>query len=348
MTQPVRLTAYSHGAGCACKLSPDDLHSIIAPLRSHPAVHASSLVVGFETADDGAVWRLPAGELLIHTVDFFTPIVDDPYDWGRIAAANALSDVYAMGGRPLTALQLVGWPRTALPFSLLSEVVKGGADVMAESGTTIVGGHSIDDPEPKYGLAVTGLAPASGPITNAGARPGDILVLTKPLGMGVVSTALKRGVCPDGLARAAIEVMTTLNAGAVGPMIEGGATAATDVTGFGLLGHLREMLMAAGVGGVIDSTAVPILDGVLDLIAAGVYPGGSERNLASLSGFISADGVEDHMVRALADAQTSGGLLIAVPADKADSLVRALSGASTLARAVIGRVIEGTPHLRIY
>ncbi|HSL26025.1 MAG TPA: selenide, water dikinase SelD, partial [Acidimicrobiia bacterium] len=209
-----RLTSFSHGAGCACKLSPDDLVLITGPLQDHAATTAPELIVGLQTSDDAGVWRLPSGEQLVQTVDFFTPIVDDAYDWGRIAAANALSDIYAMGGKPITALQLVAWPKSDLPFSLLAEVVRGGADVMAASGTTIVGGHSIDDPEPKYGFAVTGLAPAGGAITNAGARAGDVLVLTKPRGMGVVTTALKRGVCPPGLAEEAVRVMTTLNADA--------------------------------------------------------------------------------------------------------------------------------------
>ena len=262
LTTATRLTAFSHGAGCACKLSPDDLGAIIGPLRDHPATSSPHLLVGMHTSDDAGVWGLPSGETLVQTVDYFTPIVDDAYDWGRIAAANALSDVYAMGGTPITALQLVSWPRTGLPFELLGEVLQGGADIMASSGTTIVGGHSIDDSEPKYGFAVTGLVPRDGVMTNAGARPGDRLIMTKPLGIGVITTALKRGVCPPELAEAAVMIMTTLNADAVGPMQKAGVRAATDITGFGLLGHLREMAIASGVGAVIDVTAVPVLEGV--------------------------------------------------------------------------------------
>jgi selenide,water dikinase len=341
----IRLTSFSHGAGCACKLSPDDLAEIIGPLRSHPATSASELIVGLHTSDDAGVWRLPSGEQLVQTVDFFTPIVDDPYDWGRIAAANALSDIYAMGGRPITALQLVAWPRSALPFSQLGEVVRGGAEVMVESGTTIVGGHSIDDPEPKYGFAVTGLAPPGGPITNAGARPGDVLVLTKPLGMGVITSAIKRGVCPPDLAETAIRVMTTLNADALAPMLEVGVHAATDVTGFGLLGHLREMLVASKVAARIDVEAVPVLAGVRELVEQQIYPGGSERNLASLRSFIDQDLDDESAIRILADAQTSGGLLIAVAPHLAQPLEAALEAAGTLSNAAIGRFVEGVPAI---
>ena len=347
LTTDIRLTAFSHGAGCACKLSPDDLGAIVGPLRDHPATSSPNLIVGLQTSDDAGVWELPSGETLVQTVDFFTPIVDDPYDWGRIAAANALSDVYAMGGTPITALQLVSWPRTGLPFELLGKVVRGGADIMATSGTTIVGGHSIDDPEPKYGFAVTGLVPRDGVITNAGARLGDRLILTKPLGMGIITTALKRGVCPPELAEAAVANMTTLNADAVGPMHKVGARAATDITGFGLLGHLREMAIASGVGAIIDVEAVPVLDGVRQLVEAGVYAGGSERNLTSVTSFITSDEVDETTVRILADAQTSGGLLISAPSDRSDELVHSLAAAGTLAADVIGAIVAGPPHITL-
>jgi selenide, water dikinase len=341
VTTATRLTAFSHGAGCACKLSPDDLGAIIGPLRDHPATSSPHLLVGMQTSDDAGVWELPSGETLVQTVDYFTPIVDDAYDWGRIAAANALSDVYAMGGTPITALQLVNWPRTGLPFDLLGDVLRGGADIMASSGTTIVGGHSIDDSEPKYGFAVTGLVPRGGVMTNAGARPGDRLILTKPLGIGVITTALKRGVCPPELAEAAVMTMTTLNADAVGPMQKAGVRAATDITGFGLLGHLREVAIASGVGAVIDVKAVPVLEGVSELVEADVFAGGSQRNLASVRPFITTSGVDETTVRILADAQTSGGLLISVPADRSDELVDALVTAGTLAADVIGEIVAG-------
>ena len=271
MTDAPRLTAFSHGAGCACKLSADELAGIVGPLAGHPAYSAPDLLVGVSTSDDAGIWRLDEDRHLVSTVDFFTPIVDDPFDWGRIAAANALSDVYAMGGSPILALQLVAWPRDGLSFEVLGEVLRGGAEVMAASGTTIVGGHSIDDPEPKYGFAVTGFVAA--PITNAGARPGDVLVLTKPLGSGIITTAIKRGGCPVDLAAAAIAVMTELNAAAVQPMREAKASAATDITGFGLLGHLREMLMASGVGATLNVESIPTIGDLAPLLADGHYSG---------------------------------------------------------------------------
>jgi selenide,water dikinase len=342
-----RLTEFSHGAGCGCKLSPLDLAEVVGSMTGHPATVSPDLVVGFSTADDAGVFRLPSGEHLIQTVDFFTPIVDDPYLWGEIAAVNALSDVYAMGGTPLTALQLVCWPREELPFTELAEVIRGGADVMAKSGTTILGGHSIDDPEPKYGFAVTGLLTSGEPVTNAGAVPGDVLVLTKPLGSGVVSTAIKRGLCPDSLREAAVEVMTSLNDGAARAMVEVGVHAATDVTGFGLLGHLSEVLVASGVGAAIDVGNVPILPGVRDLVDAGVYPGGSRRNLTAVRPVLDVGDVDEITVRVLADAQTSGGLLISVPPDRADSLLKALAREGTRSAAVIGEIRDGPPGIRL-
>jgi selenide,water dikinase len=342
-----RLTEFSHGAGCGCKLSPLDLAEVVGSMTGHPATVSPDLVVGFSTADDAGVFRLPSGEHLIQTVDFFTPIVDDPYLWGEIAAVNALSDVYAMGGTPLTALQLVCWPREELPFTELAEVIRGGADVMAKSGTTILGGHSIDDPEPKYGFAVTGLLTSGEPVTNAGAVPGDVLVLTKPLGSGVVSTAIKRDLCPDSLREAAVEVMTSLNDGAARAMVEVGVHAATDVTGFGLLGHLSEVLVASGVGAAIDVGNVPILPGVRDLVDAGVYPGGSRRNLTAVRPVLDVGDVGEITVRVLADAQTSGGLLISVPPDRADSLLKALAREGTRSAAVIGEIRDGPPGIRL-
>jgi selenide,water dikinase len=342
-----RLTEFSHGAGCGCKLSPFDLAEVVGSMAGHPATVSPDLVVGFGTADDAGVFRLPSGEHLIQTVDFFTPIVDDPYLWGEIAAVNALSDVYAMGGAPLTALQLVCWPREELPFTELAEVIRGGADAMAKSGTTILGGHSIDDPEPKYGFAVTGLLTSGEPVTNAGAVPGDVLVLTKPLGSGVVSTAIKRGRCPDSLREAAVDVMTSRNDGAARAMVEVGVHAATDVTGFGLLGHLSEVLAASGVGATIQVVDVPVLPGVRDLVDAGIYPGGSKRNLAAVRPVLEAGDVDEITVRVLADAQTSGGLLISVASDRCDSLLAALAVEGTLSTAVIGEIREGAPGIRL-
>ncbi len=277
----------------------------------------------------------------MQTVDFFTPIVDEAYDWGRIAAANALSDVYAMGATPLTALQVVGWPRDELPFELLGEVLRGGADVMSLAGCTLVGGHSIDDPEPKYGFAVTGLVDDDAHVTNAGARPGDRLVLTKPLGTGIVSTAIKRGGCPQEVRDSAVAVMAALNDGAARAMVASGAHAATDVTGFGLLGHLGEMLLASGVAATIRSERVPVIEGAVGLLDAGHYPGGSERNLRSVMPSVSGQ-VDERTLRLLADAQTSGGLLIAVHPDSEDGLVDALRSEGVASAAVIGETRAGS------
>lgn len=282
----------------------------------------------------------------MQTVDFFTPIVDEPRDWGRIAAANALSDVYAMGGTPLTALQLLGWPRDTLPFELAGEVLAGGAEVLEEAGCTIVGGHSIDDREPKYGFAVTGLVDPERIVSNAGARAGDQLVLTKPLGMGVAATAIKRGVAPAGLRDRAVEVMAALNAGAAAAMVAAGVSGATDVTGYGLLGHLRELMTASGTTGVVEVAAVPVIDHIADLVAADVYPGGSERNLASVRGDLDPGDIDELTIKILADAQTSGGLLMAVPPAALDGLLADLAGSASES-VVIGEVVEQRNHLLV-
>ena len=334
----MRLTEFSHGAGCGCKLSPDELSDIIAPLRSHPAMIADALLVGTETSDDGSVWRLPSGELLVQSVDFFTPVVDDPYDWGRIAAANALSDIYAMSGTPLTALQLVAWPRQ-LGFAQLTEVLKGGAAVMAEAGTTIVGGHSIDDPEPKYGFAVTGLA--TRPVTNSDAQVGDLLVLTKPLGVGIITTAIKRQICPPEVAQAALDSMVRLNREAALAMHAVGARACTDITGYGLLGHLREMVAGSGVAAELDVKTIPIIAGTEQLLKLGCFPGGSKRNLDSVAPVVDQGSVSEALMRVLADAQTSGGLLISAPPRAARDLVGKIGPPS----AVIGRIVDRQSHL---
>ena len=303
----------------------------------------ADLLVGFDTADDAAVYRLRDDLAIVVTTDFFTPIVDDPYDWGRIAATNALSDVYAMGGAPLLALNLVAWPREGLPFELLARVLDGGADVLAEAGALVAGGHSIDDAEPKYGLAVVGTVDPRNVLTNAGVRAGDSIVLTKPIGLGVISTALKRDAAPADLIAEAVRVMTTLNAGARDAAVEMGDAvhAATDVTGFGLLGHLGEAASASGVAVEVSADAVPVIDGVRDLVAAGMVAGGTQRNHAFVSERVDWGDLPLDEQLLLADAQTSGGLLLAVAADHADDLVAALRAHGTLAAATIGRVIEG-------
>jgi selenide,water dikinase len=269
-------------------------------------------VVGLGTSDDAGVFRIRDDLLLVQTVDFFTPIVDDARTWGRIAAANALSDVYAMGGTPLTALSIVGWPRDTLPLDLLGDVLEGGSEVLAEAGCVLLGGHTIDDKEPKYGLAVTGVVHPDDLVRNDAAAAGDVLVLTKPIGLGIIATAVKRGDAPDDAAAAAVEVMTTLNAGAARAMRRVGVRAATDITGYGLIGHLAEMMRASGLSATIDVAAVPVLPHVRELIAAGAVPGGTLRNLASAERYTEfGDMVEGERIL-LTDAQTSGGLLIAI------------------------------------
>ena len=297
-------------------------------------------MLGVDAADDAGVFRLPEGPAVAQTVDFFTPVVDEPYDWGRAAAANSLSDVYAMGGRPLTALQLAGWPRDDLPWEMLEETMAGGADVMAEARTTVLGGHSIDNPTPLYGFAVTGLVDPEMMTAKRGARPGDAVVLTKPLGTGVAATAIRRGKATEALRAAAVEVMASLNGPAAQAMTAAGVKCATDVTGFGLLGHLREIILASGAGVRIRAESVPVLDGIADLVEEGVYPGGSERNLEAVRGMLTARAGETQ-VRILADAQTSGGLLMAVPPGRVDRLMGRLAEAAPQA-AVIGEFTDGT------
>lgn len=277
----------------------------LAPL-SHP-----DLLVGIGGADDAGVFRISESIALVQTVDFFTPIVDEAADWGRIAAVNALSDVYAMGGTPITALQLVGWPRDVLPFDLLGDVLEGAAGVLAEAGVTLVGGHSIDDPEPKFGLAVTGVVHPDHILTNTGAHPGDALVLTKPLGTGLIATAIKRGVATPQMRDDAVAVMVELNKAAAEVAVDAGAHAMTDVTGYGLLGHLGEMLDRVGVE--IEAAAVPLIDGARGLAVDGVVPGGSKRNLAGAGAITDFRDCDDATRILLADAQTSGGLLMAIP-----------------------------------
>jgi selenide,water dikinase len=296
------------------------------------------VLVGIAGSDDAGVYRISDEVALVQTVDFFTPIVDEAFDWGRIAAANALSDVYAMGGSPLTALQLVGWPRDKLPFDLLGEVIEGGAAVLAEAECALVGGHSIDDTEPKYGLAVTGVVHPEEVITNAGARPGDALVLTKPIGTGLIATAIKRGVASELQRATAVESMARLNAGAARAMRRVGVTAATDVTGFGLLGHLGEIIRASGVSAEIELAAIPLLPGVRRLAVDGVVPGGTRRNLAAAARFTRLGDAAEPDRLLLADAQTSGGLLIAVDGPLVGALLQALEDEGEKGE-IIGRVV---------
>jgi selenide,water dikinase len=326
----LRLTQFSHGAGCGCKLPAQDLERILGALDypTHP-----NLLVGVDTADDAGVFRLREDLALVQTVDFFTPIVDDPYDFGRVAAANALSDVYAMGGEPITALNLVALPLERLGPDVVERILRGGAEVAAEAGATIVGGHSIDDPEPKYGMAVTGTVHPDRVLTNAGGRAGDALVLTKPLGVGVIATAGKRGLAGAATLSAAVSVMTTLNRSASCAAVAAGAHAATDVTGFGLLGHLHELARASGVAAEVYSREVPVIADALELIADDrLVCGGSARNREHAERFTEWDAILGEAARRLmCDAMTSGGLLVAV----------APARAPELPGPVIGRLVAG-------
>jgi selenide, water dikinase len=333
-----RLTSFSHGAGCGCKLGPEQLGSVLSTL-AFPAF-SDEILVGSETGDDAAVVRLPDGQALIATLDFFTPIVDDPYDWGRIAAANALSDVYAMGGRPFLALNIVAWPVDDLPLEVLGQVLQGGVDVATKAGAAVTGGHSITDPEPKYGMVALGLADPGRIVRNSTLEPGADLYLTKPVGFGIVSTAVKREVASGDQIRAAVETMTTLNDAASEAMLATGAVAATDVTGFGLLGHLHRMTLASGCAAVVDASAVPVLDGVADLARSDVVPGGTKRNLAFVRPHTDFAELTEPEQVILADAQTSGGLLIATRDPSA--LERELADRA-VPFACIGRAEAGTP-----
>jgi selenide, water dikinase len=304
-----RLTQYAHGGGCACKIPPGELEDMVAVLAGPPpGGGAARLLVGPATGDDAGVVLLPGGDAVVHTADFFTPVVDDAYDWGRIAAANALSDVYAMGGRPLLAVNLLAWPREQLPMELAREVLRGGLDVATQAGCHVAGGHSVDDVEPKYGMAVTGVADPRRLLRNDTGRAGLPLSLTKPLGIGVLNNRHKATgeVFPH-----AVETMTRLNREACQAALAAGAECATDVTGFGLLGHLHKLARASGVTAVVHAGAVPYLEGAREAVRAGYVSGGTRRNLDWVSPHTDFGAADEDTRLLLADAQTSGGLLVA-------------------------------------
>jgi selenide, water dikinase len=302
----VRLTQYARGGGCACKIPPGELEQAVA--RLIPQHREPDLLIGVEHGDDAAVVQISSDRAVVATADFFTPVVDDPVTFGRIAAANALSDVYAVGGEPLVALNLLGWPREKLSPELAAEVLRGGLSVATEAGCYVAGGHSIDDPEPKYGMAVTGLADPARLLRIDAGQPRLPLSLTKPIGSGVLNARHK---ATGEVFPAAIEVMTTLNAEASRQALAAGLCCATDVTGFGLLGHLFKLARASGVTAIVDSAAVPLIDGARAALTAGYVPGGSRRNLDWVAPHADFDGVSQDDLLLLADAQTSGGLLVA-------------------------------------
>lgn len=304
------------------------------------------VITGMAGAEDAGVYQLSEGMALVQTLDFFTPIVDDPRDFGRIAAANSLSDVWAMGGRPITAMNIVCFP-PELGMDVLHEILAGGLDILREAGVALVGGHSIKDKEPKYGLSVTGLVDPAKLMTNDGLRPGDRLVLTKPVGTGVISTALKQGKAGAASVDASMTAMKTLNRAAAEIATRHGLRAATDVTGFGLLGHLCEMLEASGCAAHMDAAAVPLLPGALDAARAGLVPGGSKANQTFFGGLVAFDpAVSEPLQALLFDAQTSGGLVLAVPDGKLADVI-AQAEASCLAAAEIGVVTASTGGARV-
>jgi selenide,water dikinase len=345
MTDSVRLTQLAKRAGCAAKQPPGFLLNLLGSL---PPITDPNVLVGSATADDAAVYKLSDDLALVFTTDFFTPIVDRPYDFGAVAAANALSDVYAMGGTPLTAQSIVGFPDALLPPEVLVEILRGAADKANEAGAAIVGGHTIKSEEPIFGLAVVGRVDPQRVLSNAGAQPGDALVLTKPLGLGIITTAAKNSEDKLGAIQDAIAVMTTLNRAASEEILRYGAHAVTDVTGFGLLGHLRNIIAASKVGARVYLERVPVLAAAVEYVRAGISPGGTHANHRFLSDWVSYDAditKEDQLI--LCDAQTSGGLLAAVAPDKADKLVSALQARGMAEAAIIGRIDANVGRINV-
>lgn len=344
-SEPIRLTKLAKRAGCAAKHPPGFLLPLLGML---PAVTDPNVLVGSATADDAAIYKLSDDLALVLTTDFFTPIVDGPRDFGRVAAANALSDVYAMGGKPTAALSIVGFP-DALPATVLGEILAGASEIASEAGINIVGGHTIKSEEPIFGLAVVGTVHPSRVLSNAGAKPGDTLILTKPLGLGIISTAAKNDQDSRGAIQDAIRVMTTLNRVAAEVLTKFEVHALTDVTGFGLLGHLRNVTAASGVEAEVWAGRVPVLEAAREYVAAGIAPGGTRANAKFLADWVTfAPDVSPEEQLLLCDAQTSGGLLAAVPEAVGDEVVAALSNAGTLASAVVGRVTgTGAGKIRV-
>ncbi|MDD5677436.1 MAG: selenide, water dikinase SelD [Kiritimatiellae bacterium] len=335
---PVRLTEHVRNAGCASKIGQADLHAVLACL---PVVKDPRILVGMATADDAGVFRLASGVTVVQTVDVFTPSVDDPFLFGRIAACNSLSDVYAMGGTPVTALSIIGFPIESLPHEVMAEILRGGMKVLKEANTILLGGHSINDEEVKFGFAVTGIIAESSLVTNAGARPGNVLILTKPLGTGIVALADRLGKASPESVSAAAAAMGSLNKAAAEIMVTYHATACTDVTGFGFIGHLCQLVIESGVTVEVWCDRLPILPGVMDYVGQGMFSGANERNSEySAARTQFGIGVTDMMKAVLFDAQTSGGLLMAIPAGKADAALRDLHNAGVRDAVIVGEIRE--------
>jgi selenide,water dikinase len=340
MTASIKLTSLTSKGGCGCKISPDALSAVLKNLPS-PAGRDPRLLVGLETSDDAGVFQVTEDLALVQTLDFFTPIVDDPYWFGQIAAANAISDVFAMGGKPLTVMNIVGFPISKLDPAILTEILRGAADKVAEAGAVLVGGHSIDDPEPKFGLSVTGTVHPSRVLTNAGAKPGDVLILTKPIGVGIQTTAIKRDALSDVQTREVMEIMATLNKYAAEAMEAYPVHACTDVTGFGLMGHALEMAEGSRVGIRLRNSQVPILPGTRHLAEQGIIPGGSKSNFRWVSDRVSFPDDMDEIDRLiLCDAVTSGGLLISLPASKGEQLLADLHAKGITWARIIADVVD--------
>ncbi len=343
-SEDVKLTQYTHGLGCACKIRPQDLEKILVQL---PKPGDTNILVGTETSDDAAVYKINDQTAIIQTVDFFTPVVDDPYTFGAIAAANAFSDIYAMGGRPVFALNIVGFPVNRLPMSVLEAILRGARDKAQEAGVSIIGGHSIEDPEPKFGMAVTGFTHPGRILRNVGAHPGDALVITKPIGTGIITTAMKRGMAGRDVTEAAVKEMTRLNDIILGLTDTIPVFACTDITGFGLLGHLKAMIVDKSLGAEIWKDSVPVLAGVRDLALNDMIPGGTRNNLAFVSEYVAWDegiSITDQMI--LCDAQTSGGLLMAAPPDSIP-LMEKLAAAVNQKIYPIGTFVKNTGKRKI-
>lgn len=333
----LHLTETTQGGGCACKLGPEALSQALSGIEIFPD---PNVIVGLENPDDAGVYKLREDLAIIQTVDYFSPIVNDPYDFGQVAAANALSDVYAMGGHPLTAVNMVCFPTKTMDISILREVLRGGAAKLHEAGVPLVGGHSVDDPELKYGLCIVGTVHPQKVITKAGARPGDILILTKALGTGIISTALKAGIAEGKIVAQTVRQMATLNKKASELMLEVGVHACTDVTGFSLLGHACEMIEGADVGLVIRASSVPLLPEVKKYAQMGLIPGGTYRNKEFRSHMVEAVAeISNEMFLVLFDAQTSGGLLISLPELQADVLLGRMHDEGVERATIIGEVV---------
>ena len=343
----IRLTDYAKCAGCAGKIAPQWLAQVLRDLPGRP--DDPNLLVGTETSDDAGVYRIADGLALVQTLDFFPPLVDDPYTFGRIAATNALSDIYAMNGRPITAMNIVGFPDNELPLSILTEILRGAGETVTRAGAVTVGGHSLRDAEVKFGLSVTGLIDPADVKTNAGARVGDVLVLTKPLGTGFVTTATKARECPEGVLEAAVASMTSLNAiGRDALRIAGGVSAVTDVTGFGLAGHASEMAEGAGLTVILDTGSLPNIEGSEPLAIERFHTRGSKNNRDFVAGRIRVEpGADPLGIEYAYDAQTSGGLLIAIAHDRVDRLIAELIRLQSPAAAVVGRVVDRRGNLAV-